>query len=292
MKPVPGWARACGIATAVLATPLLVLLVAGGAISAAVTVATLHRTASYTVGVAPRVELDAQLATVVVEAGAAGLIAIDERYSAGTVTRAGAGAAVGRMRLEAVQRGDVVSLRERSQLFEVSTTERNAVLTVRVPVHTDLNLTTLGDVEIGGVDGRLDIGGAAGKVTLRDVRLGGGSAIDSRLGDVDLVRATVAGGVRITTGIGHVRFDGTLTPGGSSLSVRDGGGDVSVTLPRPTDARATVATQGGTLHADPAWHFVPDQLAAPNRWSADLGPSPTGTVTIATNIGNVDFGIR
>jgi hypothetical protein len=292
MEPVPGWARACGIATAVLATPLLVLLVAASVITAAGTVATVHRTASYTVGVAPRLELDAELATVVVEAGAAGLIAIDERYSAGTITRAGAGAAVGRMRLEAARQGDVVSLRERSQLFEVSTTERSAVLTVRVPAHTDLRLTTLGDVEIDGLDGRLDIGGAAGKVTLRDATLRGGSAIDSRLGDVGLERTTVAGDVTISTGIGRVRFDGTLAPGGSSLSVRDGGGDVSVTLPRPTDARATVATQGGTLHADPAWRFVPDQPAAPRSWSADLGPSPTGTVTIATTIGNVEFGIR
>jgi hypothetical protein len=292
MKTVPGWARACGIATAVLATPLLVLVVAVGAISAAVTVATTHRTASYTVGAAPRLELDAQLATVVVEAGAAGLIAIDEWYSAGTITRAGAGAAVGRMRLEGVQRGDEVSLRERSPLFEVTTTQWNAVLTVRVPAHTDLRLTTLGDVEIDRLDGRVNIGGAAGSVTLRDATLRGGSAIDSRLGDVSLERTTVAGGVTISTGIGGVRFDGALAPGGSSLSVRNGGGDVSVTLPRPTDARATVATHGGTLRADPAWRFVPDQLGAPRRWSADLGPSPTGTVTITTNIGNVEFGIR
>jgi hypothetical protein len=292
MEPVPTWARVAGVLTAVLATPLLVVLVIGGTVTASLTTASVHRTLSFTVGAVPHLTLDGQLGTLLLETGAPGLISIDDRHSAGSITRAAAGAAVGRMRLEASQQGDDVRVRETSPLYEVSTTQRNAVLTVRVPPHTDLDLSTLGDVEIDRVDGRIHIGGVAGTATLRDVTLRGSSTIDDAVGDVRLERATVAGTVSVHCRVGSVDFDGLLAPGGSSLSVVDGTGDVSITLPRPTDARATVATQVGDLNADPAWHFTPDQLGAPHRWSADLGPNPTGSVTVGTTLGSVHFRVR
>ena len=74
MEPIPGWTRACGIAAAVLAAPLLVLLVGAGTITAAITTATVHRMASYTVGETPHLVLDVQLATLLVEPGPPGLI--------------------------------------------------------------------------------------------------------------------------------------------------------------------------------------------------------------------------
>ncbi len=292
MEPIPGWARAWGIAVAALAAPLLVLLVIASVMTAATTIATVHRTASYTVGDSPRLTLDVQPATVVVESGSPGLITIDDQHSASTITRAGAGAAVSRMSLSTTQRGDELRVRESSPLFEAATTQRSAILRVRVPPHTDLDLTTLGDVEIQGVDARVHVGGGAGDVTLRDVTLRGDSTIGEALGDVRLERTTVAGSLSITSRAGQVRFDGTLAPGGSSLTVLGGTGDVSITLPRPTDARAVVATQLGDLHADPAWHFVPDQLGASHRWSADLGPNPTGSLTVGTSVGTISFGVR
>jgi hypothetical protein len=292
MEPIPVWARVAGVVAAALATPLLVLLVMAGTLTALLTTASVHRTLSFPVGDAPHLTLDAQLGTLLLETGAPGLVSVDDRHSAGAITRAAAGAAVGRMQLEAVQRGDDLRVRETTPLLEVSTVQRDTVLTVRVPPHTDLDLRALGDVEIDRVDGRIHIGAVAGTATLRDVTLRGGSTIEDAVGGVRLQRATVAGSVSVRGGVGGVDFDGLLAPGGSSLSVLGGAGDVRITLPRPTDARATVATQAGELDADPAWHFTPDQLGAAHRWSADLGPNPTGSVTVRTTLGGVSFRVR
>jgi hypothetical protein len=292
MQPVRTYARVIGIATAALSAPLAVLLVAAVTLGMAGTTATIHRTTSFAVGGPARLTLDVRFGSVLVEGGAPGRITVEDLRSASAVTRAGAGAAVVQTQLTLEQQGDEVRVRETSPLLSAPETSRSGSLTIRVPARTELDLTCLGDLEVDGVDGRLRVAGGGGDVTLRNVTLRGESRVDDAVGGVRLLRSTVAGSTVVTSRLGTVTFDGTLAPGGSSLSILGGGGDVTVALPHPTDARAAVATQVGELDADPVWHFAPDQLGTPRRWTANLGPNPTGSVYVATNLGNINFTVR
>jgi hypothetical protein len=160
-----------------------------------------------------------------------------------------------------------------------------------VPINTDVDVSSVGTLELRGIDGVVRVD-SAGEADVTDVTLRNTSALNVSAGRLAMRNVTVSGGVTVSKQVGDVLFDGTLTPGGSSLGIDAGAGGVVVALPRPTDASAAVVTETGSLNADAAWHFVPEQAAPTHRWTADLGPNPTGSVTVRTTVGDVEFDVR
>jgi hypothetical protein len=291
MAPVPGWARVLAALLAVATAPFLAASVLLGTLSFAATGADLHRVSSYTMGAAPHVRVDAGFGGLVVVGDRAGSVVVDERRGATSVTRAAAAAAIGRTPVTVTQQGDLIEVRQPGQLFQ-GAINRSAELTVRVPPDVDLDVEGVGDVEVTGLAGTLHVTGSVGVTRLRHVTLRGQSTIEDTFGDLRLEDVTVSGTTRITKRLGALTFDGSLTPGGTVLDVVGGNGDVSLTLPYPTDARASIATQVGSLSADHVWGFVSGQPVAPRRWVADLGPSPSGRINVVTDLGDIEVRAR
>jgi len=283
--------RFFAIVAAVVTGLLVVPMVALGAIAVAATVAQIQHTTFVDVGPLPHLRVDARFGSVVIEAGRDGRVVVEERLSAGSITRAAAGAALAQMAVAVGHQGDQVDVRQPSPSIVAPTINRSSEITIQVPARTDLTVANLGDVRIQGVDGDVSFQGP-GSLELRDVTLRGSSTLDAPLGEVTMTNVTIAGNATITKTIGTVTFDGQLAPGGSTLVIRDDAGDVTVTLPQPTDARAVVTAPPNEFHASGSWLFAPDTVAAPQHWTADLGPNPTGTVTVRTYIGSVTFRSR
>jgi len=186
-----------------------------------------------------------------------------------------------------------VAVRETNPIFQLVSLSRSAQVTLQVPAHTDLDITSLGTVVVTGIDGNVRIQGSYGNTTLSHVSLRGESTIEGGNGNVHLDDVTVAGNTSLKSTVGDLAFSGSLTPGGTNLRIEAGRfSNVSITLPHPTDARATVATRTGNLNPDPIWHFSPVQSGSSRSWTADLGSNPTGAVDVTTDRGNIDFGAR
>ena len=288
---IPGWARFVAIVAAVVTMLLLVPLVALGAITVAATVAQIQRTISVDVGPGTRLQVDAQFGTVAIEAGPDGRIVVEDRRAAGSISRAAAAAALAQMAVAVSQEGDQVLVRQHGPEFVAPTINRSSTITIHVPARTDVTVANVGSVRIQGIDGAVGFHGP-GSIELRDVTLRGTSTLNASIGDVTMTDVTVAGSARVTKTLGDVTFDGRLAPGGSTLDIEDDAGSVTVTLPRPTDARAVITAAPNNFHTNGSWLFTPDTIATPRRWTADLGPDPTGTVTVRTYLGDVSFASR
>jgi hypothetical protein len=285
---IPGWAQFVAIVVAVLTVLLLVPAVALVAVTVAATVGQIQRTISVDVGPAPRLRVDAQFASLAIEAGPVGRIVVEDRRAAGSITRAGAAAALAHMAVAVSQQRDQVLVRQPGPAFEGPTINRNSTITIQVPMRTDVTVANVGDVRIQGIEGAVSFQGP-GSIELRDVTLRGTSTLDAPLGDVTMTNVTVAGTARVTKTLGVVTFNGQLAPGGSRLDIADNAGDVTVTLPQPTDAHADITASPNDFHANGPWLFTPDAIATPRHWTADLGPNPTGTVTVHSYVGEVSF---
>jgi hypothetical protein len=291
MEPIPTYARVLGIALAVVVAPMSVLTILAGVAASATTYASGHNTATYSVGNAPRLRLDVRFGDVVVERGDPGRIVVDAEHTVGTITRAAGAAQVSQIQASVSQAGDEVAVTERNPWFLVGTVNRSSQLTVRVPAHTDIDVTSVGSIEVAGVTGTMNVLQNFGDTTLRDASLVGDSTVRANAGNVRLENVTLAGRTALTSRFGNVVFNGSLAPGGTDLTVETAAGNTSLTLPYPTDARASVSSQSGTLDADKAWHLSPDP-ALPRHWTGDLGPNPTGSVVVTTNLGNVTLSVR
>jgi hypothetical protein len=290
VEPIPGWTRVIGgvvaVGTGLVAIPMIVL----GTASLASTIAQVQRTTTFIVGAAPRLQVDTQVG-VAIEAGRDGRIVVEDQRSAGSITRAAAAAALKQMAVDVSRQGDLVVVRQAASPALPTLLERSSLITIQVPAHTDLDVNALGDSRIQGIDGAVHLT-SPGTLEVRDSTLQGTSTVSAPVGQVDLTNVTVAGSTTVKTTLGGITFAGRLAPGGSSLDIEDQAGGVSVVLPRPTDARAVIITQSGQFRADGTWLFTPDEVTAPRRWTADLGPNPTGTVTVRTGLGSVEFGSR
>jgi hypothetical protein len=275
------------VATALAVVPTVVL----GAVALGSTIAEIKRTTSFDVGPAARVQVDARFGSVAIVAARDGRIMVVDQRAAGSITRASAAAALRQMSVDVSRQGDVVLVRQVAPLFVAPVIQRNSIITVEVPARTDVDVGNVGDLRIQGIDGVVHFQGS-GSAELRDVTLRGASTLAAPVGELRMTNVTVAGSAVVTKVVGGVAFDGQLAPGGSSLDIEANTGDVTVALPRPTDARAEITTQIGVFRSDGTWLFTPDQVANPRRWTADLGPDPTGTVTVRTTVGRVAFASR
>lgn len=290
MEPVPLWARVVGVLAGVLTAPMLVFAVLGGACSMMTVSAQAHRTWSYDVGQAPKLQVQVLYGSVVIEPGQDGQVLVQQDVTVESHTRAAAGDELRAASVEPSLLGGTLSVTQPGPALRPLTQSRDSTLTVRVPAHTDLDVTGATSVTARGLDGSVRIDGAL-QVDLRDATLRGDSRISVPTGTVAMHNVTVAGSTTVTKQLGETRFDGALAPGGSSLDIEVQTGAVTVSLPDPTDARATVTTHFGNLTADPVWHFT-KPISYQERWVADLGPNPTGTVTVHTNVGGVRFNVR
>jgi hypothetical protein len=287
-EPIPGWARFVAVVGAVLTGVILVPTVALAVVAVASTAAQIQRTTSVDVGPATRLRVDARFGSVAIEAGRDGRIVVQDRLSAGSITRAAAAAALAEMAVAVRRQGDLVLVRQAGPGLVEPTIERSSTITIEVPTHTDVTVANTGEVRIQGIDGAVSFQGP-GSLDLHDLTLRGSSTLDASVGDVHMTNVTVAGSARVTKTFGTVTFDGQLAPGGSSLDIHDDAGNVTVTLPQPTDARAVVTAPPSDFHTTGAWLFTPDTATTPHHWSADLGPNPTGSVTVLTYLGQVSF---
>lgn len=271
IEPIPAYARVIGGMLALVAVLTVGFCLVLGTASAAVTIASVHHTATYTVGAGPHVRVDVQYGDLIVEAGRDGRVVVDDQRNAGSITRAAAGATANQTRVAVNGQANEVDIREASPIFQLVSLSRSAQLTLQVPAHTDLDVTSLGNVKVSGIDGNVRIEGS----------------------DVRLVDMTVSGNASLKSTGGTLAFSGSLNAGGTNLRI-DGGrfSNVAIKLPHPTDARATVTTRTGSLNPDPIWHFSSVQSSPSRSWTADLGPNPTGTVNVTTDEGSVDFGLR
>jgi hypothetical protein len=292
MEPIPTYARVLGIALAVVVVPLSTVMIVSAALSAATTYASRHHTAAYAVGDAPRLRLNVQGGDVLIERGDPGRVAVDEQHTVGTITRAAAVAELGQVQFSVSRSGDEVAVTQTGPLFQFATLKRSSRLTVRVPPRTDIDVTSVGNLDLVGVTATVNVHQTFGHATLRDVSLLGDSTVTTNGSDVRLRNVNVSGRATLKTRFGNVEFDGTLAPGGTNLTVEAGSGNVTLTLPYPTDARATIASQVGDVRADQIWHLVRDRPVRPRRWSAELGPNPTGSVAVTTSFGDVTLSVR
>jgi hypothetical protein len=293
MEPIPAYARVLGTLLGVLAVPMLGFGVLAGTISALVTTAHVHRTTTYAVADAPRLRLDVQYGHVVIDAGADGRIVVDDDHTAGSITRAAAGWAVNQARVSISQEANGVSVRTTGSLNPVLAVNWSRELRVQVPARTDLDVTSLGSLVVSGVDGNVLIRGRYANTTLRHVSLRGSSIIDGGIGAVRLDDVTVSGTTNLKSQVGGIVFAGSLAPGGNSLNIDAGGpSNVTITLPHPTDARAVVASNRGNLNADPIWQFTPARGALTRTWSADLSRTSSGSISVTTDGGNINFAAR
>lgn len=291
MKPIPTYARVLGIALAVVVAPLSVLTIVGGVVALATTYASRHYTATYSVGSAPRLRLDARFGEVVVQRGDPGRIVVDAEHSVGTITRAAGAAQLSQVQFSVTQAGNEVAVTDRSPWFQFGTANRGSQLTVRVPARTDIDVTSVGNIEVDGVTGTMKVLQNFGDTTLRNVSLVGDSTVRSGSGNVRLEDVTLSGRTALTSRFGDVVFNGSLAPGGTELTVETSAGNTRLTLPYPTDARASVSNQEGKLHVDNAWHLNPVP-ALPRHWTGELGPNPTGSVVVTTTFGDVTLSVR
>ena len=298
MEPIPIYARVLGVLLGVVAVPMLGFGILAGTISAVVTTAHVHRTTAYAVGDAPRLRLDVQYSDVVIEAGLDGRIVVNDDLTAGSITRAAAAWAVNQARVTISHEANAVFVQTTGSLNPVLAVRWSREIQVQVPARTDLDIASLGNLAVSRVDGNMRIRAASGSgmdanTTLRHVSLRGSSIIDRGSGDIRLDDVTVSGSTSLKSEAGGIVFAGSLAPGSNSLNIDAGGPhNVSITLPHPTDARAVVATSRGNLNADPIWHFKPARGALTRTWSADLSQTPSGSISVTTDGGNINFAAR
>lgn len=292
MAPVPVWAKLLAVLVGAMTVPTMVGLVVASAASLASTSASRTNRTSFDVSGPVRVQVDAPPASIHIVPGPDGSVVVEQHQEVNALTRANVARALRETGVNASVQGGVVSVTQAEDLpFRPFAFSHDSAVTIHVPVHTDLDIRGQSDVDIRGIDGVVHLGGW-GAATLREVTLRGSSVLDLAAGDIDMRDVRAAGTVAVRSRTGDVRFDGTLEPGGSSLDVDAMAGGATILLPRPTDARAAISTQVGDLAPDPAWGFTPDTSVGATRWVADLGPNPTGTVTVRAPLGRVTFGVR
>jgi len=286
VAPVPVWAKLVAVLVAIGTVPWMALMVLAGTVGLTWTDAAVDRTTTFAVGAAPRLHVSGTMGRVIIEAGQDGRVVVEDRQSAGAVTRGFAVWVLRRTAVRTARAGDTITIDQLNPDFQSAGFSMEPEVHVHVPVHTNLEIRDA-SVQVQGIDGTVTYDGDQ-SVQLRNVVLRGTSTITLLTSPLELSNVTVAGATRVSEGYGTVHFDGSLAPGGSSLDIRSHN-FVTIALPRPTDARAVVT---GALSADPVWGFVTGPSEPRERWTADLGPDPKGTVTVASDGGLIEFDVK
>ena len=138
-------------------------------------------------------------------------------------------------------------------------------LDVTVPADSNLNLkTNVGNVEVKGVSGQMTLNSNTGSITAENVTLTGSSTMK--------------------TNVGTVNFDGQIT-NGDSYNFESNTGSVNVTLPASTTFHVDAKTDTGSIHSD--FPIAVQKSTVGAEAHADIGNSPTTTITTRTNTGDI-----
>jgi hypothetical protein len=292
MTGVPAHVRVLGWLAGVFSVLLLVSVMATGAVMANAVTAAGQNVRTFSVGSQPTVEVNTTVGDVEVRAGPSGRVDVEERWSASSLTRASAEAELRAVQGDMGQQGDLVQVRLSGLSLTPWAFNRSSSVRVTIPQGTTLRVTAdSAEVRLSGLAGAVQVIDRGGVVSLESSRLTGDSQLHSRFGELRLDSVTVAGHTSLSSDFGHIAFTGSLAPGGSALDIHDGAGEVTVMLPRPTDARARVAIQSGSFSADPAWGFEVVSAGGARTAVADLGASPSGSVFVSMGTGAVSFGV-
>lgn len=228
----------------------------------------------YRVGSAPTVGIHVQGADVTVMPGPQGRVTVDEISYASSLTLGLARSVSSDLHTTVTGGGnrlDVQVVEARFKPADLVALGWGQSVVIHVPSAGALQLLTDakgGDVRVDGlhVTHPLQISTDAGDVTLEGV------SVDSDL--------------KVASSAGDIRFQGEIGRQGS-LKVTSGVGDIYLTLPALTPARATVHVGAGDFNPGSTWHFR--RLASGRTWTADLSPSPTARIDVVNNLGDVSF---
>jgi hypothetical protein len=287
---VPPHVRTLGWLAAAVSVLWVALPVATTAVVANGVTATGNSLRSFAVGSQPVVEVEAGAGRVEVDQGDPRQVVVEQRWSVSSLIRAAAQGEQNAVRWETRQEGDRVVVRLGSISLRPWTFSQSSSARISVPAGSDLRITAdSAAILLRRVTGTVRISDRNGAVRLQEARLGGESEVRTEAGELSLESATVTGHAILSSGAGRTAFSGSLAPGGSALEIHQGRGAVLIALPQPTDARARVSIQTGFFDADPAWHFQVDSANGARTATADLGPDPSGSVSVTVSEGSVRF---
>lgn len=144
----------------------------------------------------------------------------------------------------------------------------NVNLDVTVPADSNLQLkTNVGDIEVKGVSGQMTLNSNTGSITAENDVLTGSSTLK--------------------TNVGSVNFDGQITDG-DTYDFQSNTGSVNVTLPASTTFHVDAKTNTGSINSDFPVGIQKSTVGA--EVHADVGNSPTTTITMRTNTGSITIG--
>ncbi len=126
----------------------------------------------------------------------------------------------------------------------------------------------------------------AGAVNLANVS--GVLTVETNAGMVSATNVTLGDGSTVTTNAGAISLSGTLAPN-ADVRIVDNAGSVTLRLPADTPARLDASVNVGSI-AVTGW---PIPVSRPSTVGAaasgNLGTSPTGTIHVTVNVGNLSL---
>jgi hypothetical protein len=228
-------------------------------------------TRSFGVGPAPRVIANNQAGTLRVVTGSAGTITAEVVRKARGGTEEDARRALEGITVALTQEGDTVHLEVRidQSIFRALQLWADVVLTVPPTTSLDLKLRA-GSMEVSGTTGALSATVNAGEFHGHGL--------------------TIAGSSRILVNAGEMRLDGALASG-AALEVRVDVGTARLTLPASTAAHLEAVTDVGAISIS-GWPITVRQELVRASASGDLGPNPTGRLSIHVTTGDLKLAAR
>ena len=258
------------ILLALLACALVSGLVIGIAVKLANEVsATATSTQTYTVSGVPALDIHNAAGRVEVQQGVPGVVNVQITKVARDTSQSAAQADLDKISVTITQTGDHLTLTTNFEDEGVFTSSSTANLLITVPPQANITAdVTAGNVELQDVSGLMEITTGAGSATLQNVVLRDGSRIHVATGS-----ATLSGAV----------------PGAANVDIAVSTGDVTLRLPGDTQARLDARTNVGSITIS-GW---PLQVTRMNRVGAmasgPLGDSPTATIHIRVDTGDISL---
>jgi hypothetical protein len=289
---VPGYVKFIG---GCLATGMIVFLVLAciGGVATAVVFSSPEVSSSssqdFSVSSVPLIHLNSQASDVTVLAGANHTtVHVLVQKHAQAINSASAQADLKSMKVTTSQSGDTI---------DVQTQFNNDVgiilhhewvdLTITVPPSSNLDLATdAGDVTVTGISGSMQVTTEAGDIALNNSVLEGTSTIHSNAGNMRLESVNTNAHTSIITNAGNVDFNG-LVEANASLSVHTDAGNVTLRLPPSTSAHFNATSNVGTITIDQLWSISVTRETVMSSASGTMGPSPSATISVFTNAGDI-----
>ena len=231
--------------------------------------ATAISTQTFAVSGVPTLDIHNTAGQVQVRQGMPGVVNVQTTKVARDTSQSAAQADLDKITVTITQTGDHLTLTTNFEDEGVFTSSSTANLLITVPPQANITAdVTAGNVELQDVSGLMEITTGAGSATLQNVVLRDGSRIHVATGS-----ATLSGAV----------------PGAANVDIAVSTGDVTLRLPGDTQARLDARTNVGSITIS-GW---PLQVTRMNRVGAmvsgPLGDSPTATIHIRVDTGDISL---